>query len=567
MTDILIDVLMRWVELYYLGYQFWGIVCGVSLLMIWVLRQSRLWGIFGWLAFLSALIPGGLLFGLPAMTEYLVGREVFLPVEHRYWFFGGLLAPFAVVVLAIRYGGHAWSAFTHLLTKPFGRQRDTRTDIRNVGDSLPGALAQAYDPRKYFDAKKGIFIGLNEKRRPLYIESVQWRKSHVQVLGTTGSGKGVAAGVLLFQAVQQGEAAIVIDPKNDEFLPHVLAQAARERGVLFVFLDLQASLAQWNPFQGKSEQEVEELLTAGFGMAEKGTDADFYRVEDRRVARRFAAFCAGKSGSLQQHFTEFYSQHHDLIDVAKKLYADLEELAATPCVQAEQGIDLPALMAAGAVIYVRGSTRNPRILKLQRIFLLACMQFIEARERDSARHIAIFMDEFKYVLSRPALEALGAIRDKRAHVMVAHQSLGDLQDCGGDLTPEAVIGGVVENCAIKLAYQVRDPDTAEWLSRLSGTILVDDETRIIERNIGLTETQTAQRTLRQAERPLVDTNQLLMLPERCAVLFGIGPAKFIFTSPIPVTKGGAPIAPTGEPPVKPRNSGHDSVAGGLLDVD
>lgn len=567
MTNILIDVLMRWVELHYLGYKLWGIVCGVSLLMIWVLRKSRLWGIFGWLACLSAVIPGGLLLGLPPMTEYLGGQRISLPVEHRWWFVGGILSPFAAVVLVTRYGGHVWSAFTYALTKRFERQRDTRTDIRNVGDCLPGALAQAYDPRKYFDDKKGIFIGLNERRQPLYVASAQWRKSHVQVLGTTGSGKGVAAGVLLYQAVQQGEAVIVIDPKNDEFLPHVLAQAAHEKGVPFVFVDLQASLAQWNPFQGKSQQEVEELLTAGFGMAEKGTDADFYRVEDRRVARRFATFCAGKPGSLQQLFTDFYSQHHDLIDVAKKLYADLEELAATPCVQADQGIDLPALMAAGAVIYVRGSTRNPRILKLQRIFLLAGMQFIEARDRASARHVAIFMDEFKYVLSRPALEALGAIRDKRAHVMVAHQSLGDLQDCGGDLTPEAVIGGVAENCAIKLAYQVRDPNTADWLSRLSGTILVDDETRIIERNIGLTETQTAQRTLRQAERPLVDVNQLLMLPERCAVLFGIGPAKFIFTSPVPVTKVGVSIAPTGEPPVKPKDSGHASVAGGLLDVD
>lgn len=567
MRDLVIDLLRQWIELYFMGYQFWGAICGTSLLLVWMLRQSPFWQLFAWVATLSALIPGGLLVGLPAMTRALGGDPLALPVGHRHWFLGGMAMPFVALFLLQRYGGQLWSGLTHFLTRPFSRQRDIRTDIRHVGDSLPGALAQAYDPRKYFDANQGIFIGLNERHRPLYIGSAQWRKSHVQVLGTTGSGKGVAAGVLLYQAVQQGEAAIVIDPKNDEFLPRVLAQAAQEKGVPFVFLDLQASLAQWNPFQGKSEQEGEELLTAGFGMAEKGTDADFYRVEDRRVARRFAAFCAERPGSLQQHFTEFYSQHHGLIDVAKKLYADLEELAATPCVQADRGIDLPALMAAGAVIYVRGSTRNPRILKLQRIFLLASMQFIEARDREEARSVALFMDEFKYVLSRPALEALGAIRDKRAHVLVAHQSLGDLQDCGGDLTPEAVIGGVVENCAIKLAYQVRDPDTAEWLSRLSGSILVDDETRIIERNIGLTETQTAQRTLRQAERPLVDINQLLMLPERCAVLFGVGPAKFIFTSPIPVAKGGAPIAPAGERPVRPRDSGRVSVAGGLLDVD
>lgn len=566
MNDILLDGLIQWAKLYFQGYPFWGVFCGISLLMVWVLRQSRFWQLFGWTAFLSALVPGVLLLWLPDMTQALRGEPISLPEAHRYWFMGGVFFPFVAFFLLQRYGGQLWSSFTHLLTKPFSRQRDVRTDIRSVGETLPGVLAKPYDPTKYFDAKKGIFIGLNERRRPLYVPSPQWRKSHVQILGTTGSGKGVAAGVLLYQSVQQGEAVIVIDPKNDEFLPYVLARAAQEKGVPFLFLDLQASLAQWNPFQGKREQEVEELLTAGLGMAEKGTDADFYRVEDRRVARRFAAFCAGKPGSLQKHFTEFYAKHPDLVDGAKKLYADLEELAATPCAQANDGMDLPGLLREGAVIYVRGSTRNPRILKLQRIFLLSAMQCIESRERESARHVAIFMDEFKYVLSRPALEALGAIRDKRAHVLVAHQSLGDLQDCGGDLTPEAAIGGVVENCGIKLAYQVRDPDTAEWLSRLSGTILVDDETRVIERNLGLTETQTGQRTLRQAERPLVDTNQLLMLPERCAVLYGVGPASFIFTSPVSVAKEELAIVPVGER-VATDLAVVGSMAEGLLDVD
>lgn len=567
MTDILIDVLKRWVELYYLGYHFWGIVCGVSLLMIWVLRQSRLWGIFGWLAFLSGFIPGGLLLWLPNMTEYLGGQRISLPIEHRWWFLGGLFAPFAVVVLVTRYGGHAWSVFTHVLTKPFGSQRDIRTDIRSVSESLPGALKEAYDPERFFDASKGIFVGLDERKRPVYIETALWRKSHVQIMGTTGSGKGVAAGVLLAQAVHQGEAVIVVDPKSDEFLPHVLSRAAKAAGVPFVYLDFQSGLAQWNPFLGKSEQQVEELLAAGLEMADKGDSADYHRLKDRNVARRFAAFCAGKSVSLRESVTEFYSRYPDLISVADKFYNDMDELAATPCVQAEAGVDLSAMISAGAVVYLRGSTRNPRILKLQKIFLLSCMQFIESRERETARHVAIFLDEFKYVLSRAALEALGAIRDKRAHVLVAHQSLGDLKACEGDLTPEAVIGGVVENCGIKLAYQVRDPDTAEWLSRLSGTILVDDETRTVERNLGLTEVQSSQRMLRQAERPLVDTNQLLMLPERCAVLFGAGgPAKFVFTSPVSVNKEAERIEPTGEP-VRAKEAGPVFVAEGLLDVD
>lgn len=564
LIETLITALQAWVRLFLMGHQVWGAVCGLSLLAVWLLRQSRLWVIAAWPAAISAAISLPLLVALPDMTEALTGRRINVPNELIYWFVGGLVSPAICLLLLSRYGGQLWSWLTSSLTKPFGRQRAGRTDVRTVSRVLPGVLQAAYDPENFFRPKKGIFLGLDESKRPIYIPTSEWRSSHVQIVGTTGSGKGVAAGVLLAQAVQQGEAVIIIDPKADEYLPAVMATSAKKADVPFVYLDLTARKAQWNPFWAKSEQEIEELLTAGLSMGDTGSDADVYRVEDRRVARRFAAFCSRQTQAAHLHFADFFATNSDLIDSARKLHADLEELVFTPCVQASTGVDLPALLAAGAVIYVRGSTRNPRILKLQKIFLLSCMQMIEARDRTTARHVALFLDEFKYVLSRPAIEALGAIRDKRAHVLVAHQTLGDLEDCGKDLSAQAVIGAVVENCAIKLAYKARDPDTALWLSKLSGTILVDDETRTIERNIGLTEKQ-AQRTLRQAERALIDINQLLMLPTRTAALFGVGHARFIYTSPIRVDLTALKIEPEGD--VVQSQQEEQTLAGSLLDVD
>jgi type IV secretory pathway TraG/TraD family ATPase VirD4 len=46
------------------------------------------------------------------------------------------------------------------------------------------------------------------------------------------------------------------------------------------------------------------------------------------------------------------------------------------------------------------------------------------------------------------------------------------------LKGDAVVGAVVENAKFKLVYRVMDPDTAEWVARMSGTILVDDELRV-----------------------------------------------------------------------------------------
>ena len=562
--DMLISLLQGWVSLFLVGHKYWGLICGICLLFVWLLRQSRLWVIFAWPAVLPAALALPILFALPEMTEALAGHRVRVPDELAYWFFGGLVAPVVTLFFFSRFGGQFGSWFANILTKSFGRQRAGRTDIRTVTQVLPGALEDAYDPEKYFRPKKGVFIGIDEHKQPIYIPTDDWRSSHAQIVGTTGSGKGVAAGVLLAQALQQGEAVVVIDPKSDEFLPAVMVSRAKKANVPFVYIDLTGSKAQWNPFLSKSEQEIEELLTAGLGMGDTGSDADVYRVEDRRVARRFAAFCSKYPGPIHQQFADFFAANQELVETARKFYADLEELVFTPCLKATTSIDISTLLEAGAVIYVRGSTRNPRILKLQKIFLLSCMQAITSRDRATARHVVLFLDEFKYVLSRPAIEALGAIRDKRAHVIVAHQTLGDLQDCGRDLSAQAVIGAVVENCAIKLAYQARDPETALWLSKLSGTILVDDETRTIERNLGLTEKQS-QRTLRQAERPFVDINQLLMLPKRAAVLFGVGHARFIYTSPIRVDVAAFKVDLKGEDP--PSLNHEQSLGGSLLDVD
>lgn len=555
----IINQLLTW---QYEFYVWWGLIGGTVFVLAWLLRKYSIGAAILPFGLLAITPPILLLLFLPTLSWELGQVRLSLPKAHTYWLAGGLALPICLAFLIARYGGEYWSNLLGGLTRSYSHERSRRTDIRHVATELPQARARAYHPRQFF-SEGTMFLGLDPDGKHVRIPRSQWLKSHIQIMGTTGSGKGVAAGMLLSQAVWGGETVIVIDPKNDEYLPHVMQQSAADRNAGYVYVDLGADCAQWNPFAGKTAQECEELITAGFGMAEKGTDADFYRVEDRRVARRFAAFIAASPGPLQDQFTAFFRQHPELIDDCKKLYADLEELAITPAAQAEVGIDIARLIQSGSVIYVRGSTRNPRLLKLQRIFLLSCMQWLENRDRETARHTVIFMDEFKYVLSRPALEALGAIRDKRAHVMLAHQSLGDLKDCGGDLNPAAVIGGVIENCAIRLSYRVQDPETAKWLSDASGKILIDDETRVVERNSGLTEVAQGQRVLRQAERPLVDTNQLFMLPERCAVLFGAGPARFVFTAPIPVQKTALATSVT----FKERPSTSVQLTEGLIDVD
>lgn len=168
-----------------------------------------------------------------------------------------------------------------------------------------------------------------------------------------------------------------------------------------------------------------------------------------------------------------------------------------------------------------GSMCNSKIITAQRMLLVRLYQLAEKRERVKKvpRPIAIYLSELKYHLSRPALEGLGAARDKGVHIIMDHQSIADLKDCPADLKGDAVVGAVVENAKFKLVYRVMDPDIAEWVARMSCTILVDDEVRKAKTDAVLTETIDDERTIRQAERFFTDSNMILNLPDFVSFIF------------------------------------------------
>jgi hypothetical protein len=54
--------------------------------------------------------------------------------------------------------------------------------------------------------------------------------------------------------------------------------------------------------------------------------------------------------------------------------------------------------------------------------------------------------------------------------------------------------------------------------------------------LSLVESVNSERTLRQSESYLFDENMILNLPPRAGILFGLGTAQFIYTSPLQVEK-------------------------------
>ncbi|MGL6316664.1 type IV secretory system conjugative DNA transfer family protein [Vibrio sp. WXL103] len=403
-------------------------------------------------------------------------------------------------------------------TKKTTMARDERTDVRTIKEMLPQTVE--YDPEDYIDLTKGVFVGLDREQKPQYIPLESMRKMHADIIGTTGAGKGVVSGLILYQLILADEGTFVLDPKNDEWAPHLLKYACEKAGKPFFLIDLNKKAPQLDLLAGASSEQIEELLVAGFSLAEKGDTADFYRIDDRKAARKAPQLADDEQRrSFEGLFSTEYVQ--GLQDTIKAFYGKLEEISLIESVNAIGGLNLNDIYEQGGCCYIIGSLRNSKILMTQKMILIRLLQLAEMRDRinGSPRPIAIFLDELKYHISKPAMEGLGAARDKGVHMLLAHQSIADLKDCPADLNGDAVVGAVVENTKLKIVYRLQDPKTAQWVAEMSGTILVDDETRYVESGRSLTETIEDRRNIKLAERELVDSNMLLNLPNFVSYIF------------------------------------------------
>ncbi|EPF2604483.1 TPA: type IV secretory system conjugative DNA transfer family protein [Yersinia enterocolitica] len=404
------------------------------------------------------------------------------------------------------------------LVKKTTLERELRTDVRTVKSLLPETLH--YDPLDYIDLNRGIFTGMDRENEPMYLPLKDWQKQHADIIGTTGAGKGVATGILLYQSILAGEGVFVMDPKDDEWAPHLYRKACEDAGKPFALIDLRKQQYQLNLIEDITPDELEELFVAGFSLAEKGQESDFYRIDDRKAARIAAQFVSDNpSATIRDIYNGDYVQ--GVAEKIKAFFGKIEELALLNAINSPEGFSLKHIFDEGGCCYVIGSMRNSKIITVQRMLLVRLYQLAEKRDRvtDVPRPIAIYLSELKYHLSRPALEGLGAARDKDVHIIMDHQSIADLKDCPADLKGDAVVGAVVENAKFKLVYRVMDPDTAEWVARMSGTILVDDELRKAKTDNMLTETIDSERTIRQAERFFIDSNMILNLPDFVSFIF------------------------------------------------
>lgn len=469
-------------------------------------------------------------------------QDITLPITQfgikfsKDWFIGSLLGFIAGIVLIRLVARYIEPPISKRIDLKRNKRSEGLSDIRDVEDMM--AKTREFDPLKYFK-KENIFTGLDEDNKPIYIASKIFLESHIQIMGRTGSGKGVAAMIMLYQAIQNGIATVIFEPKKggDEWAPHVLKHACEAAGVKFHYIVLEEVIAQINLLIGITSDELDELLQAGMGIEDKGADGDYYRLKDRKAARIAANF-AGVATSFPHLFHLMNKEWPDVMQVADSFSDKLESLAEIPAVQTESGLDLRQALKNGDCIYINGSTRRPQIKLLQKMVLLRILQIIERQDRlESHRHVTLFVDELKYFLTRPVLDALATIRDHDCNLILAHQGPGDLFDVTKDISGQACYNCVVNNTNIKLIYKLNDPPDRERAAIMTGEKVVQRDSKEVLTNVGMGELiETDKRHIMSTTEPLYSQNVFAALAKRVGVLIGVGIAHLCFTSPIKVKK-------------------------------
>jgi hypothetical protein len=383
---------------------------------------------------------------------------------------------------------------------------------------------------------EGCFVGCTPKNQPVYLPWNRLNSSHVAVLGETGSGKGIMLSNIAVQCLRSGQSVVFFDPKSDRYSPKILAAVAKRMSKKFALLDLSSTeFAQVNPLSGCTAVQVEEMLVAGFSLTPTGTDGDYYRGKDLDAAGLAAAVVVGEGCSC---FPALLERCLSIAEIAEQdnFVRKLRQLSTLQAVATEDGVDLSEFVNGGHVLYIVGSSDNERVKMLQKILLIRILQIIKARSRDGARKpVAVVLDEFKYLLSPVALNALGVVRDFDAHFFLGHQSMSDLRQCVG-VDPEAAFGAVVDNTSIKIVHKISDSDYAKRLSDLSGT------KKVFRENVDQTfrPGETPRKTWREDVEPVIKPEQLLRLPVPTDSPAGLS-SGVIFGLAVPLTFQIAPI--------------------------
>lgn len=416
-------------------------------------------------------------------------------------------------------------------------RRGAKTDIRYMAKELPAI--PNYNPLKFINLKKGVFVGLDENVKPIYLQNTDdWYKRHFLIVGATRSGKGVAMQYLGVQSLMLGETVVFLDPKGDKYMPHIFKAQCEKQGLPYTYIDLTQDIPQINLIADFTARDLKNCLVESFSQREMGSESDVYRKNEQEFLENLANFITqqNQTDNLQTNSSAKslaeLCRDYDLsryADKYKSSVSDLNKLVNIPAINAANGKSLAELIDAGGCVYIVGDLLDETIKKIQRFIFCRVVQLArnhsnlveslsnKAEREAQERNITVFADELVAHVSRFVAESYTVSLGWGLKIISAIQDLKLLRGAPADIDPEFLKGAVFGNSQNKLFYRADDIDTADFLSDMTGKIQIEEEQKIVTRNSLNSEKLDKQTRLTQSERNYFDRNMILNLKQFEAV--------------------------------------------------
>lgn len=448
-----------------------------------------------------------------------------------------------------------FSLFFSKFTVKNNIRKGSKTDIRYMAKELP-AIPQ-YNPLKYINLKKGIFVGLDEQVKPIYLKDLEdWYKKHFLIVGATRSGKGVAMQYLGIQSLMLGETVVFLDPKGDKYMPHIFKAQCNDLGVPYHYIDLTQDIPQINLIADFNSRDLKNCLVEAFSQREMGSESDVYRKNEQEFLENLAKFICEQNQNINQDTKSLADicKDYDIeryADKYKSSVSDLNKLLNVPAINSANGKSLSELLAGGGCIYIVGDLLDETMKKIQRFIFCRIVQLARNHANEVSetlgtvnhneeRNITVFADELVAHICRFVAESYTVTLGWNLKIVSAIQDLKLLRGAPADLDPEFLKGAVFGNSQNKLFYRADDIDTADFLSDMTGRIQIEEEQKLVTRNSLNSEKLDKQTRLIQSERNYFDRNMILNLKQFEAVFcssvsYRKTIASLCKTSPVKVT--------------------------------
>lgn len=357
-------------------------------------------------------------------------------------------------------------------------------------------------------SKKEIYYGqdFENKEKPFTIPNDEI--THSLYVGSTGTGKGVILGNRVFQSINEKKGVIIVDPKNDAYLPQICIETLEKNGRSkddFKMIYFPNKFGYKAITERDTYLEISNKLVDIFNFTPTDNPGvDYYRGLGRTLLRTlmkmfFVTFDLNVNikkdfEDIQKHIIllkqdlenrQNYEKelgktrpNDELMDkfskrffnpkILDKIYfsdtdiSTLDSLATkfqelTEGVTFENDIDIAEALYQNKVVYVRVDMNDIASLQWIKFLITDIIQNSKKKKANTN----VFCDELSFYGSKNLAGALATVRSMGLEFSLFLQALSQLDD--------EIKDDIVENCNFKMFYKSSNITTLEYLQKIGGT--------------------------------------------------------------------------------------------------